>query len=294
MGFFDKAAKGFNRSIDETVRHIDYDALPEELVIPDEEPVERFPAIETNFLIEEDAPNFLEEKQALWEKDSKESEISEQLTASEGHIQDVLDVLKIPATYTIDTDIFMPEDFKDISFDYQVPQGYDVGQVQFFVEKAEASIKEYLYLLEKRNEHIAILATAIDRLQVDLNNLKYETQITSGIGVLPTSDSIALENENMDLKLQIQKLKDSERVTLSSKEREIYEEMRDELSRLQRALEGQVSKNKDLEAKLALIEESSENSISDEPPAFTKVENSAFDGIEEDDEIDKLMKDWGN
>lgn len=222
-------------------------------------PVEEYKTSDTAFAIDDDEPNFYEEKQKLW--DSKTGDAAAGLVPDDGAIQDVLDVLKIPATFTIHEEVLMPSDFKDLDFDIQVPQGYDVGQVQFFVEKAQASIVEYLRLLESRNKHVAQLATAVDRLQVDANNLKYDNQIAAGIGIMPTSDSVDLENANMELKLQLQKLKDAQRTTLNSEERKVYEEMRNELSKVLRENEDLKEKNYELRTLMAQQEENADDMV---------------------------------
>lgn len=329
MGLLDKASRSFSRSIDETVRVVDYDALPEddeapkrtpkqktprepkppkpprekkrmgfgaaaksllsekkepeaqedeieelpvEIPEPQPEPHKRFEPIDTAFEIDEDEPSFYEEKQALWDS-KKPDPLTEQLVPDNGAIQDVLDVLKIPATFVINPDVLMPEDFAEIDFDIQVPQGYDVGQVQFFMEKVEASVKEYLHLLEQRNEHIATLATTVDRLQVDANNLKYDNQIAAGIGIMPTSDSVDLENENMELKLQIQKMKDAAKTTLNSDERELYEELRNEFGRLEREKQDLEEKVYELNTVIAQMEEDADEM--DTSPADTLAHEAA-------------------
>lgn len=404
MGLFDKAADKFKRSGEETIRMVDYDALPEDEEVAgsglpqrdrkpkieraprpkladllpqrkgkdlapldddslDELSDERYPIIEdTAFAIDDDEPNFYEEQQAGWEADEarrkpamepqdKNSRWSkrkkEELTPEdEQKIADVLEVLNIPATFSIPSDMLMPSDFEDIDFDLQMPQGYDIGQVEFFVERSESSAREYLRLLELRNEHIALLATTIDRLQVDLQNLKYDSQIAAGIGIMPTSDNDELERENMELRVKIKRLegelkeRESEPV-LTSEERTLYEHLRDENSMLQREKEDLEEQVLTLKTKLAQIEENADDddwpvgntsqnddfelpavlpdspmvkrpqsgaSLPDLSPS-TSVDKTINESDEssveqpmslssqlddDDDELDKLMKDWSN
>lgn len=305
MGLINRASRGFTRAGEETVRVVDYDAMPESeeerpqkqskparepkqprekrrlgvsaaskqavQSVEDDEPEREEPAPkkfltpDTAFEIDENEPNFYEQKQTQWEESTGPNS---DLTPKDGAIQDVLDVLKIPATYTISDDILMPSDFEEIDFDLQVPQGYDVGQVQYFLEKAEGSVREYLKLLEARNEHIAKLATTVDRFQVDANNLKYDSQIAAGIGIIPTSESVDLENENMELKLQLQKMKDSKKTVLNSEERRLYEEMRNELSRVVRENEDLKEKTYELKSLVAQLEEDAEEMIT-EPSSYS-------------------------
>lgn len=217
-------------------------------------PVQNFAKQATAFAIDDDEPSFYQQK--VEEIPVKKS--SAALVSNDGAIQDVLNVLNIPATFTIHEEVLMPSDFDDLDFDIQVPQGYDVGQVRFFVEKSEASVKEYLRLLEARNEHIAKLATTVDRLQVDFNNLKYDSQIAAGIGIIPTSESVDLENENMELKLKLQRLNDAKKTTINSEERKVYEEMRNELSKTMRENEDLKEKNYELKSLVAQLEENSD------------------------------------
>lgn len=249
----------------------------------------KLPAASTAFEIDDDEPNFYEEKQKQWEGKAGGKNAIDELVPEIGAIQDVLDVLKIPATFTIREDILMPDDFDNIEFDIQVPQGYDIGQVQFFQERAEATVKEYLRLLELRNEHIAKLATTVDRLQVDANNLKYDNQIAAGIGIIPTSDSVDIENENMELKLQLQKLKDAQKTTINSDERKVYEDMRNQLSLLTRENEDLKEKNYELRTILAQYDESGDEMVT--APSLETDHDSAeiiFQTMDDDDELPQM------
>ena len=228
---------------------------------------------------EEDFGNFEDLPEAPEERGSAKDEIE----YDEVKIKDVLEVLKIPSTYVIAADVLMPEDFKAIEFDLQVPQGYDIGQVEFFVEKAESSIAEYLSLLEERNSHIAKLATTVDRLQVDLENLKFDSQIAAGIGIMPTSDNDELERDNLELRLQVKRLEDKLKAKttmpdLSSKERELYEDLRNQYSILEREKAALEQENSDLRVEIARMEEEQ-----DDPSwmAGSQVGDHSFD-VEED------------
>lgn len=219
----------------------------------------------------------------LPESGEERSAPKEEIEYDEVKIKDVLEVLKIPSTYIIASDVLMPEDFKAIEFDLQVPQGYDIGQVEFFVERAEGSIAEYLKLLEERNNHIAKLATTVDRLQVDLENLKFDSQIAAGIGIMPTSDNDELERDNLELRLQVKRLEDKLKAKtnmpdLSSKERQLYEDLRNQYSILEREKSNLEQENSDLRVEIARMEEEQ-----DDPTwmAGTQIGGHSFD-VEED------------
>lgn len=334
MGLLDKASRRFARASEETVRVVDYDAMPKneepaqrekepkaprkkldfsgaKNLLPslgkhhDEEPEDDeedndVPAGElhrditesrhlrsesTAFEIDDSEPNFYEEKQAAWDSKNQGAGVNE-LVPDNGAIQDVLDVLKIPSTFVIGERYLMPDDFQEIDFDIQVPQGFDQGQVQYFVERAESTVAELIRLLQLRNEHIAKLATTVDRLQVDANNLKYDNQLAAGIGIIPTSDAQELENENLELKLKIQRLTDQQKTTLNSDERKLYEGMRNELSSLTRECEELKESNQSLRFELARYEEEADDMPTG--PAYGMEHESAeivFESADDDEEL---------
>lgn len=302
MGIFDKAADKLQRRSEETVRMVDYDAIPvvqkderkkavrrpklddllpsapkKNRVEPEAEDEHVFSdgdferiANASAFSNDEDDPAFSYEKDSssgsLFESLSEKAKSSqpEVIQFDEEKVRDVLDILKIPATFVIPSDILMPEDFDKIDFDLQVPKGYDLGQVEFFVERSKSTVEEYLSLLEKRNEHIAKLATTIDRLQVDLQNLKYDSQIAEGIGIIPTSDNVELEKENVELKLLVKRLEDQIKIKsktpdLSSKERDLYENLRNQYSIVVREKEDLEQQVAELKLALAKREEDADD-----------------------------------
>jgi len=328
MGLLDKATGGltnrFQRGSEETVRMVDYDAVPvdepvakepkapkvarektprpklgdllpargakdKKTLVPDEleideepEPYETpvfTPPVDTAFDLDDEEPNFYQKQQERYdenkpsggnvfdelpEKSNGSKGKKEEVVYDEAKIRDVLEVLKIPTTFVIPPDVLMPDDFPTIDFDLQVPQGYDIGQVEFFVERADSTVQEYLRLLEQRNEHVAKLATTVDRLQVDLQNLKYDSQIAAGIGIMPTSDNDELERENMELKLQVKRLEDQIKAKtrtpdLSSKERELYENLRNQYSIIQRERDELEQQVVDLRTQIAALEEDADD-----------------------------------
>lgn len=251
------------------VTEADLDDLPDSVDEEDELGLAYKVATDTAFEIDEDPPVFsdeddesdeIEEFEDLPALNDDRQSPKEEIEYDESKIRDVLEVLKIPATYIIASDVLMPEDFKNVEFDLQVPQGYDIGQVEFFVERSESSIGEYLKLLEERNNHIAKLATTVDRLQVDLENLKFDSQIAAGIGIMPTSDNDELERDNLELRLQVKRLEDKLKAKttmpdLSSKERELYEDLRNQFSILERDKFNLEQENSDLRVEIARMEE---------------------------------------
>lgn len=153
---------------------------------------------------------------AVKKKSTKKTDDSEEVNnkksskkVSQQKIDDILEVLKIPATFEIPRDVFLPDDLKNVSFDIQVPEGYDPGQVIKFVSQSRQTVKHYVKLLKKRNEDVAKLASAVDKLQVDLNNMKFDNETAQGMSIMPTNDDSDLENLLMEQKLQIKRLEET-------------------------------------------------------------------------------------
>lgn len=140
----------------------------------------------------------------------------EAIAAHSKKIEDVLEILMISPTFEVPSEIFLPEDLKTVEFNIQVPHGYDEGQVIRFVSQARQSIKFLTDLLKKRNEDVAKLASVIDKLQVDANNLRFENEIANGVSVMPTSGEGLLEEKLMEAKLRIRNLEDQVKVSNSN------------------------------------------------------------------------------
>lgn len=123
-------------------------------------------------------------------------------------IEDVLEVVQISPTFVVPEDIFMPEDIKEVDFDFEVPKGFDTGQVMKFVSQTRNTVKFYVELLRKRNEDVAKLASLIDKLQVDLNNVRFEMEMQNGVSIMASGSDTDLETELMEAKLHIRTLED--------------------------------------------------------------------------------------
>lgn len=213
---------------------------------------------ESAFEVEDDT--FFEDAQKSYDEKMKSYENIPDLQVHESKIKDVLEFLDIPPTFEIEKNIFLPNDVDDIEFDLQAPFGFEQGQVKAFIEKTQISIKRYVELLKLRNEHIAKLATVIDRLQVDNNNLRYQNEISHGINIMPTNDSTDLENKYLELKLKAKRLEDELKSikrgdNLSSGERAKFDNLQDEFSLLSREKHELEEENYILKTRLASIEE---------------------------------------
>jgi cell division septum initiation protein DivIVA len=206
----------------------------------------------------------LEEKVTFFGKKKKSDaidEVADELgKVDQNKIKDVLEVLDIPATFEIGRETYLPEDISEVEFDYQAPHGYDMGQVAAFVEQARDSISNYVKLLKLRNEHIAKLATVVDRLQVDLNNQRFDSEIANGINIMPTQDDDDLNNQNVELRLlnmrlreELDALKNGD--NLSDDERKKFDNLQDQLSIVNRENETLRDENYNLKTQLSYIEE---------------------------------------
>lgn len=244
----------------------------------------------------------VEEKVGFFGKKKKPDAIDEAaeelVRVDQNKIKDVLEILEIPATFEIGQDTFLPEDISDVDFDYQTPHGYDIGQVGAFVEQARDSVANYVKLLKLRNEHIAKLATVVDRLQVDLNNQRFDAEIANGINIMPTQDDDDLNNQNMELRLlnmrlseELKALKEAD--SLSTNERQAFEDLQDQLSIITRECEKLREDNYELKTKVSFMEEDLGVDPVENERAYESTESSTSSGlILPDFEDDDLQPDF--
>jgi hypothetical protein len=205
----------------------------------------------------------LDKVKKVTQKDTEEfvEESSSPSSAGKQKVEDVLDLLRIPTTFEVPADVFMPEDLKKVDFDTHVPYGYDLGQVMRFVSQSRTSIKYYVDLLRKRNEDVARLATVVDKLQVDANNLRFEAEIANGISVMPTLDDESLEIQLTEVKLNNRRLEDELRALRSQgagaddSDRQMNESLFNQLSLVKRENENLRDEVLFLKTQLARIEE---------------------------------------
>jgi hypothetical protein len=218
-----------------------------------------------------DIPEF-EETEDIFEaeKRKREAELEEKyhdvpdVSPRNSEIKDVLDFLGISPTFEIERNIFLPEDLQGITFDLQTPFGFEQSQVTVFLENVKTTVERYVALLRQRNEDVAKLASVIDRLQVDINNQKYQNEISHGINVMPTSDDSDLESKYTEARLKIRRLEDtineySKNGELTNTERKKYETLQDEFSLQVRENEGLKEEIYNLKNRLALLEENDTN-----------------------------------
>lgn len=183
----------------------------------------------------EEELDFFDEQQRRYDEEQKMYEGLPELKVVNKRAQDALEHMSIPPTFSIPQDLFMPDDLIDVTFSIQSPYGFEQGQVVTFVDRARATVEHYVNLLQERNDHVAKLATMIDKMQIDMNNLKYQHEIAQGINVMTTSDSEDLEGQLMESRLTIKRLEDRIRqiehtTTVVDSEREKLDAVQDQLS----------------------------------------------------------------
>lgn len=209
---------------------------------------------------------FLQEKQDYFEAGQESySNIAAPEVSGSGNIQDILDFLNISADVEIPSNVYMIEDIDSLVLNHQAPVGYDFGEVDSFKANVKESIKTYHELLEQRNEDIAKIASAMDKLQVDLNNTKYDLQVADGLSIMPTNESAALENalinekiKNKELTNRLKSLESSGKQPLSDEATDFINALQDELALVKRENEDLTNTNFELNKRLQFLEENQE------------------------------------
>ena len=266
MGFLDRAKKKIGSLTDETIALGKMDKEPEPEAKPAKESRPR--RQETLFAGDDQSEGFFAKLQARQDRQQAERERRygdmAKPEATDGAIQDVLSLLGIPATFEIKHDVFMPDDVDKVKFDLEVPQGYERAEVDSFKKQTKRSIEHFVSLLRQRNDHIARLATTVDRLQVDLNNLKWQAEVADGISVIPTNDQIDLENENDELRLQIASLQQQLRIQGEPLADNVeIQRLKDTIVGLEREMRDLQAENRSLLNQVRVAEENSDREDSD-------------------------------
>lgn len=201
---------------------------------------------------------------------------------------DILEVLGIPETFSIEEAYFLPEDLKDIEFDEEAPIGYDRKEVKRFKNTVKLSIQHYKELLEERNAHVMTLASELDKKDEVIARIQLDQELAQGINIIPTQGDQHLENELMEAQVTIARLRSEkdeatakaaganerieEVVGLSRGERDKYNELQDEYAKQMKANEDLQKRVSELKSRILLMEEESapdpsEQFVFEETPA---------------------------
>ncbi len=126
----------------------------------------------------------------------------------DGRVQDVLSMMRIESTFTVPNQVLLPEDFEEghPTFPVETPVGYDRSSVDQFTDSCRRSITTLYDLLVQRNDDVAKLATCVDKLTVEMNNLRFQSAAEQGVTILPSSSSEQLENDNSTLRAEVGRL----------------------------------------------------------------------------------------
>ena len=111
------------------------------------------PPEEKEFFSEKDTFEFPGETEQVLDKEALST-----LAKDQGQtVEEILRSMNIQETFTIDDGIlFLDEELANQSFETQSPYGYDMGEVDYFLNKSQRSVAEYVRLLRIRNDDIEI------------------------------------------------------------------------------------------------------------------------------------------
>lgn len=185
------------------------------------------------------------------------------LSKDEGQsVPEVLKSMRISETFSIDDGIlFVDEELASQEFSTQAPYGYDMGEVDFFLTKTQRSVAEYVKLLRIRNDDVVKLATRISDMSVELNNIRFNSEVANGINIMASGgddDALAVDLQEARSKVsrlqeQLDRFEAQGRPT--QQDENVLADLRNDLAaeRVARArFEGEAN---DLRAHLALLEE---------------------------------------
>ena len=167
--------------------------------------------------------------------------------------EDVLNILGIPASYSVPDRILLPGDLAKVKFAKE-PDGFARDEVAAFYDATCESIDFYIDLLNKRNADVAKLADHCTKLQDEIHDKELESEIqkTSGLNIIAGGDS---NSELMNAKLKIRKLKaENEELRQQSSSTEATEKIKELQKRydeVQDQLAMEQYNNKQLRAQLA-------------------------------------------
>jgi len=187
------------------------------------------------------------------------------LSKDEGQsVADILKSMRIMDTFSIDDGIlFVDEELANLEFATQAPYGYDMGEVDFFVGRTQRSVAEYVRLLRVRNEDVTKLATKISDIMVELNNIRFNSEVANGINIMASGgdeDALAVDLQEARsraarLQEELDRLKGGAGEGTSVEDQNALSTLRNELAAERRGRTAAETEAQDLRAHLVLIEE---------------------------------------
>lgn len=180
--------------------------------------------------------------------------------------RDVLEQLGIAETYVIPNDVYVSSDLDDVSFNHSAPVGYDFGEVDGFILDMKSSLDAYVKMLDKRNHDITELALYVDRVQAENRNILYQSEMASGVNVIPTQNFV--EEELASAQLEILALREENRRLKEMKTKSVddsdsnssfvIQQYADKVSLLEREKEDLLRKVRNLELEVESMTSSSD------------------------------------
>lgn len=321
MGFLDKARSSFtDRFGDEVVRKGTFGAREDEAEeFPEEKPArepkarrqpkpkmprepkkQKESAVEPEefqdgaFGSEDDGDGYYEQQDSYDFPDFEEPQVINQtelanLSKDQGEsVEEILKSMRIKETFTIDDGIlFLDEELANQQFATQAPYGYDMGEVDFFLSKAQRSVAEYVKLLRVRNDDVVKLASRISDILVELNNIRFNSEVANGINIMATGgDDDALAVDLQEARARARSLEDELNLLrqngVPQAEPGELERLRNDLSAERLSRSAFEKEAQDLRAHLVLIEEEYDIQIfSDQGDIHLPTATSGYDSYED-------------
>lgn len=178
-------------------------------------------------------------------------------------VEEILRSMKIAETFTIDEGIlFLDAELANQEFATQAPYGYDMGEVDFFLTKTQRSVAEYVKLLRIRNDDVVKLAGRISDMMVELNNMRFNSEVANGINIMASGgDDDALAVELQEARARAQRLQEELNGIYASgtvggiDDQNEIETLRNDLAAERIARERFEQEAQDLRAHMVLLEE---------------------------------------
>jgi len=301
MGFLDKAKSSISgRFGDETVRKgifgskedaFEQESTPREPKRRVATPVPQKRRPEPQVV---EAPEDFEEEYSFESDDDSQPLIDpdalSDLSTDQGQsVSEILQSMRIEETFTIDEGIlFIDEELANQQFATQAPYGYDMGEVDFFLTKTQRSIAEYVKLLRKRNEDVVKLANRISDMSVELNNMRFSSEVANGINIMASgSDEDGLVVDLQEARSRAKRLQEElDRLTeaggsMLPSDQDELEELRNELAAERRDREKYETEAADLRSHLVLIEEEYDIQVFSDRGELQEPSASGYDSYNE-------------
>lgn len=120
---------------------------------------------------------------------------TEQPMVPQNNLPDILGILRIDPHIPIPDDLLTNKELSHVQFRVSEPEGYLHSDVEDFHATVKQTISWFETTLHERDADIARLASEYDRMQTDLQNVKYEREFTE----INAADKVPLADYNAAL-----------------------------------------------------------------------------------------------